>query len=226
MIRIFGWSDDLVEIEGSKKEREIDAYDKDVLITFTDGTMIRVGYCKPGLGIWYILIELKGTATQKLDICENQDDGAYSDVFFIDAEIVSYHFDKQKGREMWLNPILQAAQSQQEVIIYDKLVRDRIPEIIQASGDTCDIEILSSEKYLEKLEEKLYEEVKEYHESGSIEEIADILEVLYAIASARGCSSLELEEVRRKKASEKGAFNHRILLKAVLKEKKEGKEND
>ncbi len=224
MIRIFGWSDDLVEIEGSKKEREIDAYDKDVIITFTDGTVIRVGYCKPGLGIWYIFIENNGPATKKLDICENQDDGAYSDVFFIDAEIVSYHFDKQKGKEMWLN---QSKTSEpQEVIIYDKLVRDRIPEIIQASGDTCDIEFLSSEAYLEKLEEKLEEEMKEYRESGSIEEIADILEVLYALASARGCSPSELEEVRKKKASERGAFEHRILLKTVLKEKKEEKEND
>ena len=222
MIRVFGWSDDLVEIEGTTRAiQEVDAYNKDVVITFTDETVIRVGYCKPGLGIWYILVENKGSAAQSLDICENQDDGAYSDVFRIDAEIDSCHLDEQKGKEMWLKQ--QSSFKQEEVIFYDKLVRDRIPEIIEASGDTCSIEFLSERKYREKLEEKLDEEVKEYHKDHSLEELADILEVLYSLSSSLGFSPSELEEMRKKKASERGGFEKRIFLKAVTK--KTGKEN-
>ncbi|WP_367180341.1 nucleoside triphosphate pyrophosphohydrolase [uncultured Oscillibacter sp.] len=69
---------------------------------------------------------------------------------------------------------------------YHKLVRDRIPEIILADGKTCVTEILPSEQYLETLDAKLNEELAEYQESKSLDELADLLEVLRAVVRARG----------------------------------------
>ena len=69
---------------------------------------------------------------------------------------------------------------------YNKLVRDRIPEIIQASGKMCSTEILPDEDYLKYLDAKLDEELAEYHKDQNIEELADLLEVVHAAALARG----------------------------------------
>lgn len=103
-------------------------------------------------------------------------------------------------------------------IIYNKLVRDKIPEIIEASGKTCKTEILSDESYLQMLDKKLDEELAEYHQEQNIEELADLLEVLYATAKARGYSIEELEHVRIEKQKVRGGFNKRILLKTVIKD--------
>lgn len=100
-------------------------------------------------------------------------------------------------------------------IRYNKLVRDRIPEIIRASGKTCEVEVLSDEEYLKMLDAKLDEELEEYRESRSLEELADLLEVLYAVATARGYTVEQLESVRAEKATERGAFTQKILLKEV-----------
>lgn len=102
------------------------------------------------------------------------------------------------------------------VIRYDKLVRDRIPEIIQASGKKCRTEILSDDDYLKRLDEKLTEELAEYHESGAVEELADLLEVVYAAAQARGYSKEHLESLRQEKAEKRGAFQKKILLQEVF----------
>ena len=75
-----------------------------------------------------------------------------------------------------------------KAIIYDKLVRDKIPEIIEKSGKQCEIEILSDEKYLEMIDKKLDEELAEYHKDKNLEELADLLEVIYAATKARGYS--------------------------------------
>ena len=69
---------------------------------------------------------------------------------------------------------------------YHKLVRDKIPEIIEASGKACKTEILSDEDYLKMLDAKLDEELAEYHQDQSLEELADRLEVLFTAAVARG----------------------------------------
>ena len=69
---------------------------------------------------------------------------------------------------------------------YHKLVRDRIPEIIEADGKTCTWETLSEEAYLQLLDKKLNEELAEYQESKSLEELADLLEVMQAVIRARG----------------------------------------
>ena len=102
-------------------------------------------------------------------------------------------------------------------IIYNKLVRDKIPEIIEASGKTCETEILSDEEYLQMLDKKLDEELAEYHQEQNIEELADLLEVLYATAKARGYSIEELEHVRLEKQKARGGFDGKILLKSVKK---------
>ena len=103
-----------------------------------------------------------------------------------------------------------------EKTIYNKLVRDKIPEIIEASGKTCETEILSDEEYLQMLDKKLDEELAEYHQEQNIEELADLLEVLYATAKARGYSIEELEQVRVDKQKARGGFDGKILLKSVI----------
>ena len=100
-------------------------------------------------------------------------------------------------------------------ITYNKLVRDKIPEMIEESGKACEIEILSDEEYLQMLDKKLDEELAEYHKDQSIEELADLLEVLYATAKARGYSIEELEHVRVEKQKARGGFDRKILLRLV-----------
>ena len=99
---------------------------------------------------------------------------------------------------------------------YNKLVRDRIPEIIEASGKSCVTEILSDEAYLRMVDAKLDEELAEYHSDPNVEELADLLEVIYAAAVARGYTLEQLESVRTAKAEKRGAFANKILLKEVI----------
>ena len=103
-------------------------------------------------------------------------------------------------------------------IIYEKLVRDKIPEIIEKSCNQCEIEILSDEKYLEMIDKKLDEELAEYHKHKNLEELADLLEVIYAATKARGYSIEDLEKVRVEKAEKRGSFDKKILLKKVIEE--------
>ena len=103
-------------------------------------------------------------------------------------------------------------------IAYNKLVRDRIPEIIESSGKTCSTEILSPEEYLRMLDAKLDEELAEYHKDQNIEELADLLEVIHAAAIARGYTLEGLEQIRAEKATKRGAFEKRILLKEVYED--------
>ncbi|MBE6586463.1 MAG: phosphoribosyl-ATP pyrophosphohydrolase [Ruminococcaceae bacterium] len=96
--------------------------------------------------------------------------------------------------------------------IYNKLVRDRIPEIIKAGGSTCTVRVLSDEEYLSMLDAKLTEELAEYHADGNPEELADLLEVIYAAAGARGVSPDTLDGIRQEKAIKRGAFEQKLLL--------------
>lgn len=95
---------------------------------------------------------------------------------------------------------------------YNKLARDRIPEIIEMSGNECKTAILSDEEYLKMIDEKLDEELAEYHKDQNIEELADLLEVIRAATVARGYTLEELESVRAKKAEKRGGFEKKILL--------------
>ena len=96
--------------------------------------------------------------------------------------------------------------------IYNKLVRDRIPEIIEASGAECKTEILSDEEYLKMIDAKLDEELAEYHKDQNLEELADLLEVIHAATVARGYTLEELESVRAEKFQKRGGFEKKILL--------------
>jgi len=92
-----------------------------------------------------------------------------------------------------------------------KLVRDNIPQIILADGKTPITRILTDEEYLVELDKKLTEEVAEYQADKSLEEMADILEVLLAICEARGHSVEQLMEVRNQKREQRGGFKQKIF---------------
>lgn len=95
---------------------------------------------------------------------------------------------------------------------YHKLVRDKIPEIIKNQGETPHIRILSPEEYTCALEQKLDEETKEFHKEKNLEELADILEVVYALAEDLGATKEELMCVYDKKHEKRGGFRQRIFL--------------
>lgn len=98
---------------------------------------------------------------------------------------------------------------------YNKLVRDRIPEVIEKDGRKAKFKILSDKAYLTALDKKLLEEVKEYQADKSIEEMADVLEVLYAICNARGYTIDELEVKRQEKHIDRGGFEKKLFLEYV-----------
>jgi len=95
---------------------------------------------------------------------------------------------------------------------YNKLVRDRIPEIITSRGGESVTHIATDEEYQQKAIEKLQEELAEFLESNDPEELADLLEITYAVAESLGISQHELEKLRFKKATDRGRFTKRIIL--------------
>ena len=102
--------------------------------------------------------------------------------------------------------------------IYNKLVRDRIPEIIDNTGKKATVEKLEDLAYKKHLDKKLGEELQEYLESDNVEELADIIEVIYAISKHKGVTIQNLEAIRSQKAEARGAFDKRFLLKEVIEE--------
>ncbi len=104
------------------------------------------------------------------------------------------------------------------IIPHNKLVRDKIPEIIEKSGKTAVCRLLSDEEYLEMLDRKLSEELDEYLKDQSMEEIADLLEVIYAVIKARGASMEEVEKIRLLKKEKRGGFENKVFLKCVVEE--------
>jgi predicted house-cleaning noncanonical NTP pyrophosphatase (MazG superfamily) len=99
---------------------------------------------------------------------------------------------------------------------YNKLVRDKIPEIIEKSGNKAVFEKAGQQEYISFLNGKLGEELKEYLESQNIEELADMVEIIYAILDYKQVSIEEFENIRLQKTSERGAFKERLLLKEVI----------
>lgn len=97
-------------------------------------------------------------------------------------------------------------------MVYNKLVRDKIPQIIKAQGQTPNIRILDKEEYTACLERKLDEEVREYHTDQNMEELADILEVVFALNEDLGHSREELLEAYQRKHDARGGFRDRIFL--------------
>ena len=95
---------------------------------------------------------------------------------------------------------------------YNKLVRDKIPEIIMSDGRKVKTKILDDEEYKSELNKKLQEEVKEYLENNNSEELADIVEVIYALLDYMNITKEEFENIRTKKVEKRGAFKEKIFL--------------
>lgn len=102
--------------------------------------------------------------------------------------------------------------------VYNKLVRDKIPEIIAKDNRKPITTILNNKDYLIELNRKIQEEVKEYLESNSIEELADIVEVIYGILEVKNISIEEFENVRKSKVQKRGAFKEKIFLEKVIED--------
>lgn len=98
---------------------------------------------------------------------------------------------------------------------YNKLIRDNNVKLMEDKGCKVSYEILDDERYGEELDKKLKEEVIEFLESYNIEEMADIMEVIYAIMDYRGITMDDVEKIRIEKRERKGAFKKRIFLKTV-----------
>ncbi|MDV4151758.1 nucleoside triphosphate pyrophosphohydrolase [Clostridium sp. AL.422] len=96
--------------------------------------------------------------------------------------------------------------------LYNKLVRDRIPDIIKESGKECEIEIVKGVDKQGLLEKKLLEEVNEYMEDKNLEELADVMEVLFGLANELGYSEEELLNKRNEKLQKRGGFKEGIVL--------------
>ncbi|RXT03735.1 nucleoside triphosphate pyrophosphohydrolase [Ammoniphilus sp. CFH 90114] len=103
--------------------------------------------------------------------------------------------------------------------IYNKLVRDRIPEIIEKSGKKYSFRILEQEDYKLELQKKCREELDEYlqarNDQEAMEELADLLEMIYALVEVHDSSFEELEQIRREKAETRGGFQERLFLVGV-----------
>lgn len=98
---------------------------------------------------------------------------------------------------------------------YDKLVRDRIPELIRESGEEPVTHVADDAEFERRLGEKLVEEAREYEASGDLAELADVLAVVAAIRTHRGVDDDRLADLREAKADERGAFGERIVLDRV-----------
>ena len=98
---------------------------------------------------------------------------------------------------------------------YNKLVRDLIPEVIKNSGKECEIDIVGKDVRKDLIEAKLMEEVNEYLEDKNLEELADVMEVLFGLAHNLGYSEEDLLNKRKEKLEERGGFKEGIILKRV-----------
>jgi predicted house-cleaning noncanonical NTP pyrophosphatase (MazG superfamily) len=100
--------------------------------------------------------------------------------------------------------------------VYHKLVRDCIPEVIAKDGKKCSTRVLNEEEYRAELRKKMSEELLEYKEAKSneeaMEELADLLELIYAATTIHGADVQQLEAIRKKKADKRGGFDDRIFL--------------
>jgi predicted house-cleaning noncanonical NTP pyrophosphatase (MazG superfamily) len=106
-----------------------------------------------------------------------------------------------------------------KTITYNKLVRDRIPEIIEANGKKAVCETISNDKdYIKYLKDKLVEEMNEFLESDDVAELADMGEVMHALLEYKGVSVETFQRIRMEKLEKRGGFKKRILLKEVIEE--------
>lgn len=106
--------------------------------------------------------------------------------------------------------------------VYNKLVRDRIPEIIERDGKKFTTRILDNKEYIEELRKKSIEELDEYmnatNDEEALEELADVLEIIHALSKHHGASIDKVEEIRKQKAEKRGGFDEKIFLIEVIDE--------
>jgi len=134
----------------------------------------------------------------------------------VSAEIASKNHCECKGFAYYHAKAQERINAMRKHTVHNKLVRDRIPEIIEASGKNCVTEVLPNDAYIRALDAKLNEELAEYQQSKSLEELADLLEVMGAVVKARGYTWDDLTRVRKEKRAQRGAFDQRIFLKEVI----------
>ena len=153
-------------------------------------------------------------------IAKNQGGSSVSSISYlfdiVAAEIAMKNHCINKGFDHYYALAQERMEAMKKHTEHNKLVRDKIPQIIEASGKTCVTEILSQEDYLRELDRKLNEELSEYQQSKSLEELADLLEVMGAVVKARGYTWDDLTRVRKEKRAARGAFDQRIYLKEVI----------
>lgn len=104
------------------------------------------------------------------------------------------------------------------MIVYNKLIRDKIPQIIESNGKKASIKVLNDAEYRTELDAKLTEELAEYQnadESSKVEELADLVELIYAILDNKGVSIDEFEKIRLAKQEKRGGFKERLYLISV-----------
>ena len=108
-------------------------------------------------------------------------------------------------------------------IIYNKLVRDNMPSIIEASGKKCKTQVMDEELYMTKLVEKLHEELSEFemqfdalNDEEAIKELADLTDVIIALVTSIGVSEESFERIRRAKTKLNGGFDNKTLLLEVF----------
>lgn len=136
----------------------------------------------------------------------------------ISAEIATQNHCVCKGFAYYHSKAQEKINATKKHTVHNKLVRDRIPEIIEASGRKCITQVLPEDAYIQALDTKLNEELAEYQQSKSLEELADLLEVMGAVVKARGFTWDDLTRVRKEKRACRGAFDQRIFLKEVIEE--------
>jgi predicted house-cleaning noncanonical NTP pyrophosphatase (MazG superfamily) len=101
-------------------------------------------------------------------------------------------------------------------MVHSKLVRDKIPQIILAQKRQPIYHVATEKEYGEYLMKKLQEEVNEFFEAENKEELADVMEVIYAICQHKQFDLSDIEKVRMKKKEERGAFNDRLILDQII----------
>jgi predicted house-cleaning noncanonical NTP pyrophosphatase (MazG superfamily) len=154
---------------------------------------------------------MKNGITDKLNSAQaiwqiGKGDGTYLGVLNDDGSVRDWDFFKK-----WVN-----GTSTGKTKVYNKLVRDRIPEIIRISGKSFNTRQLSNEDYIKELKNKAVEELNEFinsetkQEAG--EELGDLLEVMHSLAEYNGYSLSDIEEIRKQKAKARGGFKNRIYL--------------